>query len=366
MKTFGGGEMVSMMIAESLSKQYHVDVLSPMAVDKKKVENFFGVNLSSVTFKDLGFIGKMTLSIPTMKTYKYSIYTRLLSRYAGLYDLIIDTGTNGLFSSDLPCKTMCYVHFPGGFTKKKKGLKGIFNHLIIDPKDIFRYDLAIANSRFTSKAIKKYSDKVEVAIINPPVMTSSIKSSKSKKNYILNIGRFSPEKKQGVLIDAFKEINANDWELHLIGQFQPSYRREYYDSLKKAAKGYPIIFHENMPHDKLLKFISSCSIYWHSRGYGETDLMAMENFGISTVEAMAAGCVPIVIDKGAQPEIVDNGISGFIWSTKDQLKKQTLKVISDNVLADDIRKRAIEKSKSYSSERFRKVFLSQVKRLITS
>ena len=48
-------------------------------------------------------------------------------------------------------------------------------------------------------------------------------------------------------------------------------------------------------------------IYWHASGFGEdleTHPEKAEHFGITTVEAMINGLVPIVIDAGGQKEIV--------------------------------------------------------------
>ncbi len=60
----------------------------------------------------------------------------------------------------------------------------------------------------------------------------------------------------------------------------------------------------------------------------------MEHFGISTVEAMAAGCVPVVINKGGQREVVQHGVNGFLWDTLKELKEYT------GILARDDRTRA--------------------------
>jgi glycosyltransferase involved in cell wall biosynthesis len=52
-----------------------------------------------------------------------------------------------------------------------------------------------------------------------------------------------------------------------------------------------------------------------------------EHFGIATLEAMAFGCVPIVIRAGGQSEIVEDGRSGFLCSDTDELKKITGHVV---------------------------------------
>ena len=39
-----------------------------------------------------------------------------------------------------------------------------------------------------------------------------------------------------------------------------------------------------------------------------------EAFGVSTIEAMAAGVVPVVTSVGIHPEVVQSGINGWLWS----------------------------------------------------
>jgi len=46
---------------------------------------------------------------------------------------------------------------------------------------------------------------------------------------------------------------------------------------------------------------------------------------MTTVEAMQNYCVPVVIDGGGQREIVEHGISGFRFTSKEELKSYTLK-----------------------------------------
>ncbi|MBU4190339.1 MAG: glycosyltransferase, partial [Candidatus Thermoplasmatota archaeon] len=57
-------------------------------------------------------------------------------------------------------------------------------------------------------------------------------------------------------------------------------------------------------------------------GFGvdeEKEPEKVEHFGITTVEAAAAGCVPVVIRKGGQPEIVKEGINGLLWEKEEEL-----------------------------------------------
>ena len=145
----------------------------------------------------------------------------------------------------------------------------------------------------------------------------------NKKNIILSVGRFFVGghcKKQLEMIKAFKEIyNGNDtlkgWEYHLVGGVSNNKRdQEYLKKCRREAQDYPIYFHINAPFKDLKTLYSNAKIFWHAAGFGEDETKhpeRMEHFGITTIEAMASGCVPIVINKGGQPEIVRSGTDVF-------------------------------------------------------
>jgi glycosyltransferase involved in cell wall biosynthesis len=81
--------------------------------------------------------------------------------------------------------------------------------------------------------------------------------------------------------------------------------------------------------------LQSAKIYWHATGFAEDETThpeRMEHFGITTVEAMAAGCVPVVINKGGHPEIIQHGVNGFLWNTREELKQYTTVLIQDKAL----------------------------------
>lgn len=73
-----------------------------------------------------------------------------------------------------------------------------------------------------------------------------------------------------------------------------------------------------------------------------------EAFGISVVEAMARGCVPIVSNRGGLTEIVEDGKTGYIFKNKDimDLVNKILQYISLKD-KDEISNRSIEKSKTF-------------------
>jgi len=226
------------------------------------------------------------------------------------------------------------------------------------------YDLILANSKYTKRWIKKLWKK-DSFLFYPQVDIDSFKEKEVKKeNIILSVGRFfvgHHNKKQMELVKAFKELynqELKDWSLYLIGGVEGKKEHfRYLDKVKRASKGYPIVIKTNVSRDELNTIYGKSKIYWHASGLGEDEQKhpeRFEHFGISSVQAMAAGCIPIVINKGGSREIVENEHNGFLFSDLKQLKEKTLKIINNSELQDKFRKNSIEDCKKYSSENFEK------------
>ena len=67
---------------------------------------------------------------------------------------------------------------------------------------------------------------------------------------------------------------------------------------------------------------------------------------------MAAGCVPVVISKGGQPEIVQHGMNGFLWEKQEELQACTNRLIRDGMLMQALSQQAVKDSRKYSKEAF--------------
>lgn len=224
------------------------------------------------------------------------------------------------------------------------------------------YDSIWANSQFTSKWVKKYWQR-DSEVLYPPVNVENYGMC-PKRNFILNVGRFfagQHNKKHGDLISAFKELVDNGlegWEFHLVGGKTHGTENDIYlDQLFTMSEGYPIYIYPDASYEKLKNLYEESLIYWHASGYGESEKKypeKFEHFGITTVEAMAAGCIPVVINKGGQPEIVEHGTSGYLWDTMPELKTHTMNLINDPAQRGIISNNAIKRSKSFGFDHFHK------------
>lgn len=247
---------------------------------------------------------------------------------------------------------------------------GYFNNVKQRTED---FDMVFSHSYYISKWIKKYWG-INAEVLYPPVEMLFEKYKLSefpKEKRICSVGRFftlGHGKKQEIMIQVFKMLfdsGIKDFELHLAGGLgtEPS-SIEYMKLLKTLAMGYPIYFHVNSSRDEIEKLYLSSSIYWHAAGFGENkakDPINFEHFGIAPVEAISAGCIPVLFDGGGLPEIIDVlklNKSDFLFSTKKELFQKTKKIILEKIrLSNDVYKLA---NKNFSISTFRKIFLNLI------
>lgn len=217
----------------------------------------------------------------------------------------------------------------------------------------------ICYSEFMKSIINKQLNKNAV-VIPPPVLTDQFKAAK-KENIIISVGRFFPwlhSKKQDVLVKAFAKLlnfpEFKNWKLVLIGSVDKG-GDNYYQEIVKEAKGLPVEIITNASFSVVKDYYAKAKIYWHATGYGE-DLdkypERSEHFGITTVEGMSAGCVPIVFNGGGQKEIVVPGKSGYLWNSINELISKTRQVSLNQTDLISLAKQAVNDSKKYSKEEF--------------
>lgn len=339
----GGGEKYMMTIAQCLSKSHKVSVFWDNVVDFKNVSERFNLDLSKTSL------------VPNIFSPKTSFLNRL--NQSKKYDVIIflSDGSIPFVSSKL------FLHMQRPLLHVKLTL--------FDKLKVRRVHTFFCNSMYT----KAYIDKtynIKSLILYPPV---SVNYKKNKKeNMILHVGRFrvvdkaigvSDFKKQHVMIQAFKEMidhGLKKWKLVMAVSVKQEDKSEF-EYMKKTAGGYPIEFAVNKSNTELWAYYSKAKIYWHASGFGE-DLEkkpeAAEHFGISTVEAMGAGVVPVVVNAGGQKEIVTDGENGLLWSTLAELIEVTLILISSQETLRELSENAQKRASDFSLENFEKKLTS--------
>jgi glycosyltransferase involved in cell wall biosynthesis len=232
------------------------------------------------------------------------------------YDLIISV-TSALAKGIRTHKDqihICYCHTPTRYLwidKKRyvrtvvpKILQPLVNRLLPilrrwDYQTSQRVDYFIANSHEVQKRIKKYYHR-DSKVIYPSVETKLFSLKKQKQDFYLMTGRLVPYKRYDIVIRAFNQLA--DKKLVIAGQ-GPDRQR-----LEKLAKGDKITFLGRVSDKRLV------ALYQNAKAYL---FPALEDFGITPLEAMCSGTPVIAFGKGGALETVTPGISGIFFDEQN-------------------------------------------------
>lgn len=240
-----------------------------------------------------------------------------------------------------------------------------FPWLLLDPTDLTfleSYDRVLANSEFTRGWISRLWSR-DSAVLFPPIQVGDIAPARERTKTIITVGRFfrpgtGHAKRQLEMVRQFGALHTRlpGWSLHVVGGVEAAHE-SYLREVQAAAAGLPVEIHPNAPRSLVEKLLDEASIFWSATGLGESEEKApwnQEHFGMTTVEAMAGGAVPIVIDRAGQREIVREGVDGFRWSTREQWADATVRVATDDALRARLAASAVERAGDFSEEAFAK------------
>ena len=362
-RAMGGGEKLTLVLAEHLSLAHNVFLFSAEPLDVAALEQFFAVDLSRV--KVICLKSPRSLSRVVARLSGSNGQSVALDHERQLRSHELDLFINNSYASGLRCPTtrgifMCM--FPH-----------LVSPLVRDFADT--YSTIVAISRYTADWVWKRWDR-HSEVLYPPCDDKGPAPS-AKEKIILHVGRFIADsfederhhKRQDLLLETFKrmtDLHQQGWELHFTGSLSTDGKsRAFADTLRRAAEGLPVFFHLNSPGEELRKLYRSASIYWHATGYGvDADQYpsTQEHFGISTVEAMSAGAVPLVYATGGQKEIVTDEVDGYCWADIDRFVNQTRRLVNDDELRFEVGQRAVLSSKRFS----RQSFVANIDRLIST
>jgi len=336
--SLGGGEKVVTVLGEVLSKNKNTEVAFLFTE-----ENFSKENLAKYFSADLA-------SIKTERVKNLSEVKSASKQCDVLFAL-----TNFRTIPSKAKATVYILQAPYGKINAASAFRKLFQGKTKESaKDFYRMRLLKRSKHISRVAV--YSEYVRTSllhhhsidsfILSPPIDDFFLDGIKKEK-IILSVGRiFSGlynQKRYDVTTKVFRELckkELHNWEYHIIGSAANDDRtRKMLTQLQEANKNFPVHFHLNEPYSKLKEWYNKASIFWHAAGFDvdeENFPERAEHFGMSTLEAMSANTLPIVINKGGQKEIVHDGKNGFLWKSTEELKSKTIEVAHNEKLRKEI------------------------------
>ncbi len=196
-------------------------------------------------------------------------------------------------------------------------------------------------SGFIARRIEKCYRR-EAKVIYPPVSIDAFPLQEEKEDFYVTASRLVPYKKVDAIVEAFRLMPER--KLFVIGDGPQKRRLE-----RNAPKNVTILGH--VPHETLRDYVGRARAFIYA---------AVEDFGISPIEAQASGTPVIAYGKGAVCETLqDTGVF---------FQEQTPAAIAEAVTAYEKNKPICpkacrENAKRFTIERFRQEFSELVERM---
>jgi len=331
----GGAERLTLVTMYALSqKGVRFDFTSCVQPNIKELENAFGGKIASIV--------KKAEKVIILESLEEPILDSIIQK--GNYDITVNTDGDALpfyHYSLSKNNALTYCHFPSAkyhidsqnleylrdiriadFTQiydkdysennvltnlspeVQQRVKKYFEFLKEKYHNLMKNTVVLTNSKYTRNTISK-AFNIDAKILYPPVDTDTFRraalGSGQRKDMILVISRIAPDKEIENAIEVARIMRDRGIKkVIVIAGNLHHYDRHYYLELKKKIADYGlseyICLQTNISFGKVIQLMRTAKVYFHPR--------IDEHFGISIVEAMASGLVPVVSDVGGHTEFV--------------------------------------------------------------
>ncbi len=346
----GGAQKYGLTMAAALRDLFDITILANKDVRLEDFRDWYGLDLSGCGVRAVPipyYEERSTFHLdPAFVTRKIQNPFHPVGLASGDYDVFVNNSMNEMVYP-LSNISVLVCHFP-----ERR------------PRSYFyadRYTTTITNSLYTAGWVEakwKYRPHLQ---IYPPVDIDGAAAGRARKKTILSVARFEPEgtKRQREMALAFLKLGRDwpeavgGWRLILAGGSPPD--NCYLAELERLTAGRTegaIEIRANILLPELASLYRESTLFWHLCGLTHDDPSEIEHFGMTTVEAMQNGLVPLVYDGGGLREIVDHGVNGFRVRTTADLLDGTIKLLLDPGLTGRLAEAAVKKARLFTRARF--------------
>jgi glycosyltransferase involved in cell wall biosynthesis len=184
------------------------------------------------------------------------------------------------------------------------------------------------------------------------------------ERFLLYVGGISPHKNLKGLVQAYFELTGDptfsDLKLVLVGNYQNDSFLSDYSSLNELINRLhleeKVIFTGHIDDNDLVSLYNAASLLAFPS--------LQEGFGLPAVEAMACGTPVAASNLGSLPEIVGDAGLFFDPLNKDDMLGVLKRILSDDDLRKDMRRKGLERAKQFSWEKAARDLLTIFENLV--
>jgi glycosyltransferase involved in cell wall biosynthesis len=197
------------------------------------------------------------------------------------------------------------------------------------------YERVVATSDYAAGWVRRWW-KADADVVHPPVRPPPTPADAGPRRSIVVVGRFftgGHSKRQLELVEAFGRMcraGLRGWRLHVVGGVEAPTGERYVELVRRAARDLPVEVEVDVTREHLGRRLAEAAVLWQATGWGEDPQRhpeRFEHFGISCVEGMALGAVPVALGVGGVREIVRDGVDGVLWTGGPE--RDTLALLAD-------------------------------------
>ena len=165
-----------------------------------------------------------------------------------------------------------------------------------------------------------------------PALREMLTDSHPERVLLLSVGRLAPEKQVEHLVPVLDAVP--NVHLAIVGD------GPHRDKLEQVFAGKPVTFTGYKTGDELNAIYASADVFMFPSS-------PIETFGLVAAEAMASGLPVIASRVGGMPEIVEDGVTGFIHESGDT---EAIVAAVRMLAADPDRRRAMSQAARHAAE----------------
>lgn len=370
---FGGAERLCVYVIKTLKeKKFNVVLVTLDKTNWTSLEKIFGRSLRPdkevYPFNRMPQIPNLTLRQGFIAlSYAFELFrVAAKKRNALLMNMrgeIVDTIGDIIYVNAVPLKLMyVYPEIQPDNGARWRVFSRIYSLLLRILKA--GKNTIIANSVFNRDIIEEKLAK-KTLIVHPAVDVQRIKLAESvrkRKNIVVTVSRFRSAKGLEIIPKIAKLAKKADFIIiGTLDQGAEQPLRQLTKRIEEAGLRNRIRIFTNKTLDFTLTELLTSKIFLHTQ--------PMEAFGMAIVEAMAAGCVPVVPRNGGpwfDTLGQEQGKYGYSYDSAEEAAKIIDMLIGDDCLRLEVSKRAAKRADDFDIHVFNRKIMTTIEKMYSS